>query len=151
MAVNDARRTMTRQLLSVTDQVATLERSELECDAAGEWKAEFVALLELVQDLESKRDEKLLFLASQINSTESLRRLMTVIVVCNMQLTLLGKAVEKKAPSGALRKLPLLFGLRTAREHRKMLERWSRELQWRICWTALHRTDIGWYEPGRVC
>lgn len=149
--VADMRRIVTREtreILKAVDPVnVTVMDSE---EALGEWTKEFWLLCRAARDLEDQREAKLLFLAAQYDSLRSLRVVMRVIVLTHMQKTLVQNTRRKNKEPLPLLQLPLLFDLRTTREYRLMLERWSRELQWQLCSTMFYRSDIGWFELGRV-
>ena len=136
-------------------------------EALREWSQEFGLLLRAARDLEGQRETKLLFLAAQHDSLRSLRVVMRVvspprapghpvahrrpqIVLAHMQTALVQNTRRKNREPLPLRRLPLLFDLRTTREYRLMLERWVRELQWQLCATVFYRSDIGWFELARI-
>lgn len=147
-----------------------LEQVKLQCDDAKEWENEFLPLMEVVKDLESDNDAKLIFLATHPHAGNLVRCVMWLVwssslcslftfsdifrqmTVCKAQEALIEKKErkeetedkEKATSASGTRTLPLLFGPRTAREWREHLERWAQELRWHGLWTVYYKNEFGW-------
>ncbi|GJE92342.1 hypothetical protein PsYK624_084960 [Phanerochaete sordida] len=150
--VDAVRATVKRKLCAELDALAASnawQRSDLEGAELLAWREEFGQLVAVVRELERDHDRPLRFLAAHASAQRGLYALILVAMTAHMQNEFLTKEMQYREQRFRRGhevpelncELPLLFGVATIVEHRRTLERWARELEWRICWATLEMSS----------